>query len=360
VGRTPAPDAGADRSEGGPAPSMLETGERRRRARRARLTPQPHDGWTFVVVPPGAHSKPRTLRLSVRRLRAVAAAFAASMAMTLVSGAILVLLVATLPPLTAQREGVELGVFSATADSALLPEPEAVAQAGDVVESEPPPTVAVVGRRPGPSRPGTARRTESPAVASAPEMADMSGLPVLGRITSRFSASRRHPMLGVVRKHAGVDIAAPAGTPITAPRAGRVHFVGRKIGYGIVVELDHGNGVLTRYAHCRSASVEEGDIVHAGQQIATVGATGLATGPHLHFEVLVNGRNVNPLTTSLASLFPPEPDTQPPGIRGVADLELDAFAPPRDSVGSDERGEEAGLGPVGGEDQAGTVASARD
>jgi murein DD-endopeptidase MepM/ murein hydrolase activator NlpD len=121
------------------------------------------------------------------------------------------------------------------------------------------------------------------------------GLPVIGAIASRFSRARRHPLLHVIRPHLGVDVAAPRGTQITAPAPGRVSFVGRKFGFGLVVEIDHGNGVTTRYAHCGSALVSEGARVQRGVAIATVGTSGLSTGPHLHYEVLVNGRQVDPL-----------------------------------------------------------------
>jgi murein DD-endopeptidase MepM/ murein hydrolase activator NlpD len=106
-----------------------------------------------------------------------------------------------------------------------------------------------------------------------------------------------------VRIHAGIDIAAPAGTQITAPAAGRVKFSDKKFGYGYTVEIDHGNGVVTRYAHCRSLMVRAGDEVADGAVIATVGRSGLATAPHLHYELLVHGRSVDPLRTSLASLL---------------------------------------------------------
>jgi murein DD-endopeptidase MepM/ murein hydrolase activator NlpD len=92
-----------------------------------------------------------------------------------------------------------------------------------------------------------------------------------------------------------VDVAAPRGTHIVAPAAGKVTFVGRKFGFGIVVEMDHGSGVRTRYAHLSAAMVHAGDDVAKGTFIATVGSTGITTGPHLHYEVLVNGRQVDPL-----------------------------------------------------------------
>ena len=121
------------------------------------------------------------------------------------------------------------------------------------------------------------------------------GLPVIGAIASRFSRARRHPLLHIVRPHLGIDVAAPRGTPITAPAAGVVSFVGRKFGFGLVVEIDHGNGVTTRYAHCGRALVNEGARVEHGVAIATVGTSGLSTGPHLHYEVLVHGHQVDPL-----------------------------------------------------------------
>src|SRR6185369_13337076 len=130
------------------------------------------------------------------------------------------------------------------------------------------------------------------------------GLPVIGAIASRFSRARRHPLLHIVRPHLGVDLAAPRGTQITAPAAGVVSFVGRKFGFGLVVEIDHGNGVTTRYAHCGRAMVSEGARVTHGVPIATVGTSGLSTGPHLHYEVLIHGRQVDPLRFRLLQPVP--------------------------------------------------------
>ena len=120
-------------------------------------------------------------------------------------------------------------------------------------------------------------------------------LPVIGALASRFSMARRHPVLRRVRPHLGVDVAAPRGTRVSAPAPGRVKFVGRKVGYGLVVELNHGEGITTRYAHLRSSAVQVGEQVTRGEAIAAVGTSGLSTGPHLHYEVLVNGRQVDPL-----------------------------------------------------------------
>ena len=148
------------------------------------------------------------------------------------------------------------------------------------------------------------------------------GLPVIGAIASRFSRARRHPLLHIVRPHLGVDLAAPRGTQITAPAAGVVSFVGRKFGFGLVVEIDHGNGVTTRYAHCGRAMVSEGARVTHGVPIATVGTSGLSTGPHLHYEVLVRGRQVDPLRYRLLQPVPdsavaPVPAAPPPAAAPV-------------------------------------------
>ncbi len=120
-------------------------------------------------------------------------------------------------------------------------------------------------------------------------------MPVNGPITSRYSRSRLHPLLNFFRAHKGIDVGAASGTRIAAPAAGRVLSVGRNLGYGLVIDVGHSGGVVTRYAHCRSALVKEGDSVSAGQAIGLVGSTGLATGPHLHFEVLVRGKSVDPI-----------------------------------------------------------------
>ena len=128
------------------------------------------------------------------------------------------------------------------------------------------------------------------------------GLPVIGAIASRFSLARRHPLLHVIRPHLGVDVAAPRGTKITAPSPGRVSFLGRKFGFGLVLEIQHRDGVSTRYAHLGSALVSQGDQVQRGMAIATVGTSGLSTGPHLHYEVLVHGHQVDPLRFRLPQM----------------------------------------------------------
>ena len=112
-----------------------------------------------------------------------------------------------------------------------------------------------------------------------------------GRVTSAFGAREHHPILGHTPGglHHGYDVAAPEGTPIRAARPGRVTFSGSRGGYGNLVEIDHGDGKSTRYAHASRLLVKVGEPVSAGTIIGLVGSTGLSTGPHLHYEVRQNG-----------------------------------------------------------------------
>jgi len=118
--------------------------------------------------------------------------------------------------------------------------------------------------------------------------------PVRGEITSGFG-ERIHPMYGKPAVHNGVDIAAPIGTPVRAAKAGKVRFAGRAGGYGLTVVLDHGGNVFTVYGHNHVIHVAEGEMVTEGARIASVGSTGLSTGPHLHFEVRINGKPIDPV-----------------------------------------------------------------
>lgn len=113
-------------------------------------------------------------------------------------------------------------------------------------------------------------------------------------ISSSFSRSRFHPVLLVNRPHPGMDISARVGTPFLATAAGRVTYAGTRVGYGKTIEIDHGYGYVTRYAHAASISVKRGQRVRRGEVIGEIGKTGLATAPHLHYEVLVNDRATNP------------------------------------------------------------------
>ena len=126
------------------------------------------------------------------------------------------------------------------------------------------------------------------------------------RISSSFSAGRYHPILQRIKAHRGVDMAAPTGTRVKASGDGRVAFMGKKGGYGNVVVLNHPNGISTVYGHLSrfSDAIRKGDAVNQGDIIGYVGMTGLATGPHLHYEFLVNGNHRDPMKVALPNSVP--------------------------------------------------------
>jgi murein DD-endopeptidase MepM/ murein hydrolase activator NlpD len=125
------------------------------------------------------------------------------------------------------------------------------------------------------------------------------------RISSSFSSARLHPILNTIRAHQGTDYAAPLGTPVYAAGSGRISYRGVKGGYGNVIQIDHGQGIETVYGHLsRFAAMKAGAQVQQGETIGYVGMTGLATGPHLHFEFHVNGRFVDPQHVKLPDASP--------------------------------------------------------
>jgi murein DD-endopeptidase MepM/ murein hydrolase activator NlpD len=136
------------------------------------------------------------------------------------------------------------------------------------------------------------------------------------RISSRFSAARKHPVLGTTRAHKGVDYAAATGTPIMAAGDGKVIYAGWKGGYGRTVIIDHGNKVSTLYGHLsRFGGHKTGSRVRQGSVIGHVGSSGLATGPHLHYEFRVAGEHRDPLKVTL-------PKPQPLPAAELARFEL--------------------------------------
>lgn len=121
------------------------------------------------------------------------------------------------------------------------------------------------------------------------------GFPAEKGWLSSFFGKRTDPFTGRPAHHDGVDIAGKLGTKILAVAAGVVTWAGDRYGYGQMVEINHGNGYVTRYAHNSKILVEVGDTVKKGQDVALMGSSGRSTGPHVHFEVLRNGRTVNPV-----------------------------------------------------------------
>ncbi len=121
------------------------------------------------------------------------------------------------------------------------------------------------------------------------------GRPVQDGWISSYFGRRADPFTGYSAVHKGLDFAGPEGTKVTSVAAGLVTFAGERAGFGEMVEINHGNGLATRYCHNEKILVKQGDMVRKGQEVALMGSTGRSTGPHLHFEVLKNGTQVDPL-----------------------------------------------------------------
>ncbi len=294
---------------------------------RTRAVPLARRPWQLLLVPPTPGAPTRTFNVARWHARLVLAAMVALLAVAVAGVSTLVVAIRSPEVFTSEENEMLRARLLVVEDSLSL----ALSELGEPSDSLAAATarVAAAGAATAPAirrtskllTPGlkSSSRPSDRAVEDRPSVIE--GLPVIGAIASRFSRSRRHPLLHVIRPHLGVDVAAPRGTQITAPAPGRVTFVGRKFGFGLVVEIEHGNGVLTRYAHCGSALVSEGARVQRGVPIATVGTSGLSTGPHLHYEVLINGRQVDPLRYKIAqpsadSAAPAAPSVNPPTVAG--------------------------------------------
>jgi murein DD-endopeptidase MepM/ murein hydrolase activator NlpD len=148
------------------------------------------------------------------------------------------------------------------------------------------------------------------------------------RVSSGFNLARFHPILNRIRAHKGIDYAAPTGTPVRAAGDGVVRFRGWRGGYGNVIELQHGGAITTVYGHLSrfAAAATTGRAVRQGEIIGYVGMTGLATGPHLHYEYRVNGVFRNPATVQLPEAKPIEPQWRGAFLQQTAPY-LQALAP---------------------------------
>lgn len=155
----------------------------------------------------------------------------------------------------------------------------------------------IVSKPPEPAPEPIPATAEPPAAESAPEetVADGENIPEIWpaaqhtRISSRFNQKR-----GRGRAHKGIDMEAPPGTSVIAAAAGTVTFCGRHGAYGLIIEIDHHNGYQTAYAHLKDCLVKKGAEVHRGQRIGSVGTSGNATAPHLHYEVHKEGALIDP------------------------------------------------------------------
>lgn len=259
--------------------------------------PNRRTGWTILIVPPNPLRKTRAVHIRRRHLRA-ALAIAGFCAVTIAGLGVVVFSDSLQVTATADE--------LADAHQMILTLTDSLQSMGDldVPDGE--------GEGGAHTAKNTGSRGAHVSEVGLARPARGIVLPAVGPITSRFSRSRWHPILGIFRPHKGVDVAAVYGSNISAPAAGRVVFVGRKLGDGLMVELDHGNGVTSRYAHCSSVKVRVGDFVSFGDVIAAVGSSGLSTAPHVHFEVRVRGEPVDPLKYLItARLTPKEKPAEP-------------------------------------------------
>jgi murein DD-endopeptidase MepM/ murein hydrolase activator NlpD len=173
---------------------------------------------------------------------------------------------------------------------------------------------------------------QADTAAAAPRDAAVAPRPALPYLSSRYGI-RADPFGGGERMHGGIDIPGSLGSPILAADGGVVTFAGRDGGYGLMIELDHGNGLRTRYGHLSRILVSPGTAVSREQVIALMGSTGRSTGSHLHFEVLANGRRTDPVAflgaAPPAHRFVPHPAAPHP-VREAVPAHVSRFAQARD------------------------------
>ncbi len=264
-----------------------------------------HHGWTILLVPPAVSAAVRTYEIRSWHVRLVAGAILPMLCAAFIGGAFL-----------GTRSGSE---ESAMVSARLVEAEHRLVALDDTLRAVP----IMATLPPAAPSPATVRSTKAgrrPSVPwEPPRPAAGVILPVDGRVSSVFSLRRRHPILRIRRPHRGIDIVAPSGASIAAPAGGRVSLVERNFSFGLVVEIDHPNGIRTRYAHLRSALVSVGEQITRGMTIATVGSTGLSSGPHLHYEVSLNGKAVNPLRYVFAAPAVETVEPQAPAVSEVQD-----------------------------------------
>lgn len=202
--------------------------------------------------------------------------------------------------------------------------PEATQVMDDLFTDHPPPTAAsaeALGRQLDEIQARLSQQTDNLKLLDAAltkRSADQARMPTAMPITDYpyLTSSygwRRNPVTGRSAMHEGLDFAAPSGTPILAASGGVVLEAKWAPGFGNMVEIDHGDGLITRYAHASSLLVKQGDLVERGQQVARVGSSGRSTGPHLHFEVRLAGQPLDPRL-----FLGPQQQPAPPAVAQAA------------------------------------------
>lgn len=295
--------------------------------------------WTVMVVPHGSDS-PRSISVSVRALRAAGTAAAVLGLVALIGLGVVVSRIGSLTGLQPSTDTRQVSIELADLRQQLQTLHDTIATIGRRDEQlrllAGLPSVDQEVRQAGIGGPGTPDLEHEPLYKSNPVLGSLafgarsdidalirranvlaasfaeitdsvsnnverlaatpSIMPTAGWLSSHFTRSRKHPILHVSRPHEGVDVAAPMGAPIVAPAAGKVRRVARERGYGLILEIDHADGIMTKYAHTSRVTVREGQRVTRGQVVAHVGNSGLSTGPHLHYEIHRNGKPIDPLT----------------------------------------------------------------
>lgn len=220
----------------------------------------------------------------------------------------------------------ELAKQLAVAQPEALTQPEATQVMDDLFTDHPPPSAAsaeALGRQLDAIQARLAQQSDNLKLLDAAltkRSADQARMPTAMPITDYpyLSSSygwRRNPVTGRTAMHEGLDFAAPSGTPILAASGGVVLEAKFQPGFGNMVEIDHGDGLITRYAHASSLMVKQGQLVERGQQVARVGSSGRSTGPHLHFEVRLAGQPLDP------RLFLGSQQNAPPAVAQAAATE---------------------------------------
>lgn len=274
--------------------------------------------WTVMVIPKGSEA-PRTLEVTERALKRALWAACTLFGLGAVTVAVAAIRLSTMPAFAAfgspaDRQLADLRSHMAELRDTIaiidkrdaqirllagLPDPDSA-----VIVSQIPLDVDTLIERANALSASFAAVSTTLSKNNERMSATPSIMPTRGWLSSQFSLARFHPILHRTRPHEGIDVAAPYGTPVVAPAAGTVVRISRQTGYGLVLDIDHGNGIATKYAHLSRVVVREGQHVVRGQPIAAVGNSGLATGPHLHYEVHVNGKVVDPLTYVLPGAIP--------------------------------------------------------